>query len=262
MKKITIAIALCASALAATALDLSAYGFAMTGEKTVGQTQFSVLSDSGGGTVLLDAQAEPTPERAQALRTLVAEVRSWKGITAGDIQAVNSADRLALTIMPTSFEVDGISLAGAVPGGIQLFFDSGAEYGLKVRSGSYLVRVDGVYTDESQLESAALSAFKDPASFVAIRDPAYLRKILEGDIASMKADILALKAQNDRLKGALLLSLNGGKAVRPEIEAKIVELKSANPSIDKVGIAAGLKTAGLKPTPSEVSAVLLVEYGQ
>lgn len=262
MRRILFAAALFAAAASATALDLSAYGFAKTGEKSIGKTTFSVLADTAGGTILLDAEADPTPDRAQALRTLVTEVRSWKDIKASAIQAVNTADLLTLTVIPASFDVEGVSLAGAVPGGIQLFFDTSAEYGFKVLTGNYLVRVDGPYTSEAQLESTALSAFKDPISFVAARDPASLQNMLKGDIAAMKADILALKAENERLKAAAIAALNGGKPVKPDVEAKIAELMKAKPDLDKPGVVAGLKTAGIKATSGEINAILIVDYGR
>lgn len=273
MRRIALAAALLAAAASMAAasgtVDLAEYGFVKTGQRTIGQNDFTQLADASGGTVLFDAEAEITPERATALRSLVAEARSWQGIKAGEIQAVNSADRLVLTLTPASFEVDGVSLAGAIPGGIRLFFDTAPEYDFKVLSGQYLVRVSGPLSTEAELESTALSAFKDPASFLASRDPAFLRKFLEDSVASLKADVLALKAENEELRAgwekgrpAIIAALNGGKPVKPEVEDKISDILKDKPELDKAGVAAALKSAGVKASSGEITAILLVDFGR
>jgi hypothetical protein len=301
MKRIAILALLASTALAAFAVDLADYGFTKTGDRSEDGKAVSVLADASGGELILEAEAEPTAERAAALKAIVAEVRGWKSIKAAELRAVNTADGLSVTVLPSSFEAGGVSLAVALPGGIQLFFEKSIDYDFKVKSGKYLVRVASAYTTEAELVAAALSAFKDPASFAAARDPLYVQKRLDElaakvetleaaifdssadeaktkaqeGIDALKAELGALKAQEEardadrdsswrKAKPALLAALNGGKPVMPELEAKILELKAGDAKLNKADLAKALKASqpAIKFSLSEIAAVLYVDFGE
>jgi hypothetical protein len=313
MKRMAIVAALAAAAISAAALDFESYGFTKAGEKDVDGKTISVLTDPSGGEIFLDAEVEPSEERANVLRSLVAEVRSWRNLKAAEIRAINSADRLMLIVIPSSLEVEGVALTEALPGGINLYYGKATEYDFKVKSGRFVVRVASLFTTEDELEAAALSAYKDPSAFIAARDPAYVQKHLDElaakieeletatfgsiesaastadqtktkaqeaidavkeELAAFKAEAAEYQAKNDGKTAildqnwvkngrfALLAALNGGKPVKPENEAKIIEIKKAQPSITKVDLAKALKAAGVKTTNSEISAVLIVEFGE
>ena len=313
MKRMTIVAVLAAASISAAALDFESYGFTKTGEKDADGKTISVLTDPSGGEIFLDTEVEPSEKRAEALRSLVAEVRSWRNLQAAEIRAINSADRLMLIVIPSSFEVEGVSLTEALPGGINLYYGKATEYDFKVKSGRFVVRVASLFTTEDELEAAALSAYKDPSAFIAARDPAYVQKHLDefaakieeletatfgsiesaastadqtktkaqeaidaikDELAAFKAEVSDYMAKNDQRmdaldqswtkkgRAALLAALNGGKPVKPEIEAKIIEMKKDNPSVTKADLQKNLKAAGVTTTPKEISAVLALEFGE
>jgi hypothetical protein len=291
MKRIALAVAIAASALSIAAYDFSGSGFTQKSERTEGGKSIAILTDESGGEVLFSAEAEPSSQRISVLRALVAELRSWSNLQIAEIRAVNRKDQLQVTVIPLSFTVDGVALGQAVPGGIQLLYKTATEYDFKVKSGKYVVHVSSVFTSEAELEAAALAAYKDPAAFIATRDPLFVQKRLDelaaqaSDFAA-KADDLAArlaaveavtfdvsngakeertsKAENEivKLKTLLLAALNGAKPIKPEAVAKLVDLKKADPSLDKKTAPKALKAAGFSLSASEISAIFLVEFGE
>jgi hypothetical protein len=291
MKRIALAVAIAASALSIAAYDFTGSGFTQKSERTEGGKSIAILGDESGAEVLFSAEAEPSSQRISVLRALVAELRSWSNLQIAEIRAVNRKDQLQVTAIPRSFTVDGVSLGQAIPGGIQLLYNTATEYDFKVKSGKYVVHVSSVFTSEAELEAAALAAFKDPAAFIATRDPLFVQKRLDelaaqaSDFAA-KADDLAArlaaveavtfdvsngakeertsKAENEieKLKTLLLATLNGAKPIKPEAVAKLVELKKADPSLDKKNAPKALKAAGFSLSASEISAIYLVEFGE
>jgi hypothetical protein len=298
MKRIALAVAIAAFALSIAAYDFSGSGFTQKSERTESGKPIAILGDESGGEVLFSAEAEPSPQRISVLRALVAELRSWSNFQAAEIRAVNRKDQLQVTAIPRSFTVDGVALGKAVPGGIQLIYKTATEYDFKVKSGKFVVHVSSVFTTEAELEAAALAAFKDPEAFIATRDPLFVQKRLDelaaqaGDFAA-KADALAAKADDlaariaaveavtfdvangakeertskaeneiEKLKIDILAALNAAKPINPDAMAKLVELKKADPSLDKKKAPKALKAAGYTLGASEISAIFLVEFGE
>lgn len=317
MKRTALAAIIVVSAASLFALDLSGTSFTQTGEKSVDGKTVAVLADESGAELLLEAETEPSPERLTALQALVAEVRSWDNFEAAELRAVNMAERLQLTAIPRKFVVEGVDLAPAIPGGVQLLFKTATEYDFKVRSGKFVVRVGSVFTDRGELEAAALAAFKDPSGFIATRDPLYVQKRLDEladradaieamqadfakkiaileeatfgaeqnaakeesvskadkSVAQLREDLAALEARNSEHEKqaaaqwastqlALLAALNGDKPIREESVAKLVELKKADPGLDRKNAPRALKAAGITLSPAEISAIFLVEFGE
>jgi hypothetical protein len=362
MKRIALAVAIASSALSIAAYDLTGSGFTQKGERNEDGKTIAILADEAGTEVLFSAENDPSAQRLSALHALVAELRSWKNFQAAEIRAVNTDDRLQVTAIPRSFKVGGVALDQAVPGGIQLYYKTATEYDFKIRSGKYIVRVASVFTGETDLEAAALAAYKDPASFIATRDPLYVQRRLdelsaraddlaaktdslatkanslsaktdtlatradglaaksdglvtkatsfaaqandldarisaiekvtfdtssgikeertsrvEKEVEAVKADLQAAKAKLDenqakadaqrnadweRTKPILLQALNGGKAINKAAMDKLVELKKADPSLDKKNAPKALKTAGFTISATEIAAIYLVEFGE
>jgi hypothetical protein len=302
MKRLALAVAIASSALSIFAFDFTDSGFTQTGEKTVDGKTLAILADESGGEVLFQAEAEPSPARVAALRSIVAELRSWSDFQSSEVRAVNTADRLQITAIPSSFLISGTELAQALPGGIQLFYKTATEYDFKVKSGKYIVRVASVFTTEAELAAAALSAFKDPVAFISTRDPLYVAKALDDlesriealetatfgeasnkkdarvnkaeedlkalkdELATREAALAAKDSQRDadlaKAKTAILAALNGGKTISPDMMAKLIELKKADMTLDRKTLPKALKAAGVTLKDSEIAAIFLVEFGE
>lgn len=128
----------------------------------------------------------------------------------------------------------------------------------------------------TQLEAAAAQLESKAARLEA--EKAELAAQLEAQKAELKAENAALDAKLEAASAALkaasaaelentravLMTLyNGNKPVRPEILAKVREMKAAEPKIDKTQIAAKFKAAGVKDvTAKEIEAILLVYYNE
>jgi hypothetical protein len=302
MKKFALAALIAWAAVSAFALDLSGTAFTQTGSKDIDGKTLALLADQSGGEVLLDAEAEPSPDRLSALSSIVAEIRSWTDFQASEVRAVNTQDRLQVTALPKSFSVGGTALEAALPGGVQLFYKVATEYDFKVKSGKYLVRVASVFTTWAELESAILAAYTDPPSFIATRDPLYVQRrlgelatqaddlqkrlaALEGspsteggtataiDLPTLQADLQAVKTElqadeavssafQAKVDGLLLTSFNGGKTINPDAVAKLIELKKNDPTLSKKTAPKALKDAGITLDSGAISAIFFVEFGE
>jgi hypothetical protein len=276
MKKLLAIFALVMPALSLAAFDFEGSGFAVSGS-SVPTGSSIVLVDESGASLGFTAEAEPTAARIKALRAIVAEIRSWKNITVADLSAINNSDGLQVSITPKIFTAaDGTSLAEAVPGGIQLFYDTATEYDFKVKSGRYVMRLRSIYTSEEDMESLALRAFKDPAAFLETQDPIYLFKRiedLEAKNAALAAKEAALEAQvvadatksadlAQRTRRALLTALNGNHPINQAALDKLVELKNATPGLTKADALKQLKAAKISMSNQEILAVFLVDFGE
>ena len=295
MKKFALVALIAWAALSAFALDLSGTAFTQTGSRDIDGKTLALLADQSGGEVLLDAEAEPSPDRLSALGSIVAEIRSWTDFQAAEVRAVNTQDRLQVTALPKSFSVSGTALEASLPGGIQLFYKVATEYDFKVKSGKYLVRVASVFTTWAELESAILAAYTDPPSFIATRDPLYVQRrlgelatqaddlqkrlaALAGspstesgaaptiDLPTLQAELQAEKAANSayqaKTDSLLLTSFNGGKPINPDAVAKLIELKKNDPTLSKKTAPKALKDAGITLDSGAISAIFFVEFGE
>ena len=317
MKRMALAAAICLSALSLFAYDLSGTSLTQKDEKTEDGKTVAILVDESGAEFLFEAESEPSAERLSALQSLVAEIRSWDDFQVAELRAVNMSNRLQVTAIPRQFLVEGVDLAPAIPGGIQLFYKTATEYDFKVRSGKFAVRVGSVFTGIAELGTAALAAFKDPTAFIATRDPLYVQKRLdelldiadafeariaalekvtfdtnsgdalagrtskaENDLAELKDEVLAYEAKADgrneelearqsaeaaqwaRARAAIVAALNGGKAIKAEPMAKLIELKKADPALDRKSAPKALKDEGFILSPMEISAIFLAEFGE
>jgi hypothetical protein len=106
----------------------------------------------------------------------------------------------------------------------------------------------------------------------------------EQDIEALKAELVAYQekeaarqaeadsrdaADKAKAEQAMLTALNGNKPVNPEGMARLMELKKADPSLDKKAAAEALKRAAsaeknnkLNLSSQEISAIYLVEFGE
>jgi len=359
MKRIALAaIFAAAAALALPALDLEGTGFSLAGERKEEGRAFTVLAADSGGELLFFAEAQPSAERLRELRAIYEAIRSWPDFEPSVVRAINYAERLQVVAIPSRFKVEGTDLAPSVPSGVQLFRTKATEYDFKVKTGQQVIRVRSVYTGWDEMASAALAAYRDPASFVQARDPLYMLKRfaeleeqagqLESQAAQLRAQTARLEAENAAIKsqakqleelafgtasggegdagatrtqtlasriaslesdlaaaesglaasegnlaeanariaaleeklaaaesaGAessariaardvpLMAALNGAKPLNDKAVDKLIELKKANPALDKKGAAAALKAAGLPLSSKAVSAVFLVKFGE
>lgn len=263
MKKTIITLALTITVLYASALDFDfeGSGFSVSPETSADTSADShsvLLVDPSGGKLIFTAEVEPTKERIDALRSLVAEIRSWKNVSLSELRAVNREDGLQLSAVPSDFSVEGTSLAEAVPDGLQLFYNSATEYDFKLLSGHFVLRLRGVYTGEADMESQALEAFKDPESFLQARDPAYLLK----RVRALEDKQAASDKQWQRSRPALLAALSGGRPLNQAAVEKLDGLKAASPKLTKAEAAKSLKAAGFSLTAAEIAAVFLVDFGE
>jgi hypothetical protein len=84
---------------------------------------------------------------------------------------------------------------------------------------------------------------------------------LEAKAAENEATIAALKAESFSMGQNAIKALNGKKALPDAAVAKVIELRRAEPKLDKAVILEKLKEAGLVLQPKELDMVLLVFFG-
>lgn len=247
---------LCSLSLALASFSLFAYDFTDSGftlapdSKTDGSAY--TLIDASGGNVNLMSEVDLSADRVAALKSLVAEVRSWKNVTIASVNADNRADSLQLSVLPSAITLANADLGSALPDGIRLYAVAGAtEYDFKLLSGHYVIRLRGPYTGESDLESQISLAYGNPEGFLEANDPAFLSK-----------KVSDLETRLGYARSALLSILSGGHAPNQQAVDKLDDLKRATPALNKADAAKQLKAAGFSLSAAEISAVFLVDFGE
>lgn len=244
---------------AQTAADAaSAYGLPLLGDKTEEGRRFIVLADPSGGEILLSAEAEPDEARVKALTTLTRALRAAKGLSMGEIRAINYADRLQVVVMPQAFSIDGKDLASSLPSGLQFFYEGDYEYDFRLRAQDRFVRIRGLYTSIADLAWIIGKASADPAAYIADTEPLALARRVDELAGSMAG----LNGRIDFLEEALMASMNGGKAIPSGAVRRLKELRGAEPKLAKASALAKLKAEGLALSAKELDIAYLVLFGE
>jgi len=277
------------------AADFSAYGFTQNATRNVDGIDYLVLVDPSGGEVLLSPVVEPTPDRLDALKSIVAMLRSWNGLTLASIRATNDASQLRVTAIPSSLLSGTTDLMSALPGGLVFWYDKSIEYDFRVLSGPFAIRMAGLFTTPADLLDSLSLAYKDPATWLLKSDPEYAVKQIvqlgarvDGLAAELKADeatiatdgdeltsLASAKTQSDkaagativRLETALMTALNvgflsGPKPIPPAAVEWVVAKKTADPTLTKAALVEAAKTEKIQVSDKEIGIVLLVKYGE
>ena len=183
MKRLSVFLIILLLGYASFAIDYKAAGFELAGELTEDGQLYSVLRDPTGGSLLFRAETEPSANALSQLGALIPVVRSWKGIEIGSIRAVSESDRIRVLILPIAIRRGGENFVSYVLGGIQLFVSKGREYDFRVKSGTFFIRLNGILGSENDLLTDIAAAAKDPAAYLASRDPQYaVRRAAELEI--------------------------------------------------------------------------------
>jgi hypothetical protein len=233
-----------------------AYGLPLLGDKTEEGRRFLVLADPSGGEILLSVEAEPDEARLKALTTLTKALRTAEGLSMGEIRAINYADRLQVVVIPQAFLIDGKDEAASLPSGLQFFYAGGYEYDFRLRAQDRFVRIRGLYTSIADLAWIVGKASADPAAYIADTEPLALARRVD----ELTGSIGGLNGRIDSLEAALMASMNGGKAIRPEAIRKLKELHGAEPKLAKASALAKLKAEGLALSPKELDIAYLVLF--
>lgn len=263
---------------AGSAADFAAHGFTQTGATTVDGVSYLVLSDPTGGEVLFSSLSEPTPERLEALKAVVATLRSWEGLTIASIRAANDESQLRITVLPSSLVVGGKELKGYLPGGLVFWYDRALDYDFRLLSGAYAIRMTGLFTTSADLDASMALAASDPATWLLRSDPEYAVKRIVELSARLDALEAALKTAQEstardvssadaRLETALMTALNVGflSGPKPIPQASVdwvVAKKSADPGLGKAALAAAAKAEKAPVSEKEIGIILLVKYGE
>jgi hypothetical protein len=206
MRRYLLSALLALAALAASAADLSAGGFTVTGTRTIEGNDYRVLVDQSGKEILYSSDFELTADVLSTFRSVVAALRSWKSFDIASIWALaEQSDRLRITLVLSRFESQGLDLTTYVPGGLQFFLTKGStEFDFRLKSGKYFLRLKGLLTTEEDLVGEVYSASKDPVAYLANRDPQYaIRRITEvdGRTALVEGKAVELETRTTALEG-------------------------------------------------------------
>ncbi len=283
MKRTIFVFIFVASTLSAFSLDFSGTRFAVRGERAEADRSYLVLTHEDAGELLFAAEGSEEPAEAlKTLDTFLSVLHSFTSLETAELRAQTEPEGIRLSVLPRRFAAEGLDLLPFIPGGLQFFLKNGVEYDFRVKSGSFFIRLRGVFTSEDDLLSDSLAAIRDPLAYLATRDPQYalrriseLEKRLADNEKSLAALALQLAAEASRaeaqreirlsaLEDALMAALNKGlfggpKPIKPELVAKIIELRAADPSLDRAGMAEKLKAGGMSASSKEIDIVYRVK---
>jgi hypothetical protein len=242
-------------------LDLSAYGFQVTGTHQENNMTAYDAKDAKGTAVSVLSAAALTDANARSLRDLLGTLEGWKYLKIDHLRAVFNRDGSAdVVVMPSSFSYKNVELTAYLPSGLQFSYNGSLAYDFRMLKDNLFLRLKGQVFDENQFAERLLSAVNDPILYLQTTDPEYLQKrmdelvakvdALSAQIAGLGAQIASLAADHQKsdnsLKVAIVTLNNKGffgtiMPVTSQDVDEIVTMKRADPALTRVQIAERLK---------------------
>jgi len=270
-------------------LDLSTYGFQVTGTHQENNMTAYDAKDANGTAVSVLSAAALTDANAKSLRDLLGTLEGWKYLKIDHLRAKFNSDGSAdVVVMPSSFSYKNVELTAYLPSGLQFSYNGSIAYDFRMLKDNLFLRLKGQVFDENQFAERLLSAVKDPILYLQTTDPEYLQRRMDelvakvdtlsaqivslgAQIASLGAQIASLAADHQKsdnsLKVAIVTLNNKGffgniTPVNSHDVDEIVTLKRADPTPTKDQIAERLKQKAVKVPGNVISLVLGVYFNQ
>lgn len=258
------------------AYDWESRGIKVQNTEQNGEEIYLSLVDGSGRQFGIKYFNELAPADVEQILNLRNSFYGWKNMKPARMDFFVTGQVIEIAVFPQKFTYKNTDLLPFVPGGM-LFTQAGdLSYNFRITRNNIFIRIAGQYRDEDELGAKMLEAINDPQGFLKKRDPEFflvkLTALEERDRAmqqqyeSLLKEHQALLESHRRLVNAVMTFHNTGflgfgeYAIDPKVVSRIVELKTADPSMKLDAIRARLEQEGLKASKDEVHLVLGVYF--
>jgi len=248
----------------AMAYDWKSAGFEETDSGTKGEENYVVLKDANSTSIKVRFQGELGDSWAAKIIELNKKFSEWKNMKPDNIDYYITGDTLEILVIPSVFKYADIDFIPYMPGGMTFIYDYALRYNFRITKNEIFLRLNDKFIDEDSLCKRMKEALDDPIAYLKKREPEYfLQKLNE-----LEENMAILKDSQDKLTKSLLYFQNSGflgfgnTPVKTAVVKRIVELKTADLSIDKVKIKETLDNEKIETTDKEIELVLNVLYNE
>ena len=248
----------------AMAYDWKSAGFEQTGSGAAGEENYLMFKDNNSTVIKVRYQGELTDAWAEKIVELNNRLDRSKYMKPGNIEFFIVSDTLEILIIPSSFKYFDTDFMPYIPAGITFIYDYDLRYNFRITKNDIFLRLNDKFVDEELLCKRMKEAVDDPISYLKKRDPEYfLQKLNE-----LEENMAVLKNSQDKLVQSVMFFENSGflgfgnTPVKSTVIKRVVELKTADPSLDKDKIKETLSKEKIDATDKEIKLILNVFYNE
>jgi len=248
----------------AFAYDWKSAGFEETGSGLTGDENFLNLKDANSTVIKVRFQGELGETWAEKIVELNKKFGEWKYMKPDNIDYFITGDSLEILIIPSTFKYKDNDFLPYIPGGMTFIYDYALRYNFRITKNDIFLRLNDKFMEEELLCKRMKEALDDPIAYLKKREPEYfLEKLNE-----LEETIAILKNSQDKLAQSVLYFENtgflgfGNTPVKSNVIKRIVELKTADSSIDSAKIKEILEKEKVEASDKEIKLILNVFYNE
>ncbi|HNX22814.1 MAG TPA: hypothetical protein PKG60_02120 [Spirochaetota bacterium] len=246
----------------AMAYDWKSAGFEETGSGVTGDENYLILKDNNSTVLKVRYQGELTDAWAAKIVELNKKFAEWKYMKPDNIDYFITGDNLEILIIPSAFKYLNNDFMPYMPGGMTFIYDYALRYNFRITKNEIFLRLNDKFIEEELLCKRMKEALDDPIAYLKKREPEYfLQKLNE-----LEENMVILKNNQEKLTQSVLYFENSGflgfgnTPVKSSVIKRIVELKTADPSLDMAKIKETLSKEKVEATDKEIKLILNVFY--
>jgi hypothetical protein len=248
----------------AMAYDWKGAGFEEIDSGLKGDENYLVFKDRNSASIKVRFQGELTDTWAEKIVELNKKFSEWKYMKSDNIDYFINGETLEILIIPSVFNYSGNDFIPYIPAGITFFYDYALRYNFRITKNDIFLRLNDKFIEEDLLCRRMKEALDDPIAYLKKREPEYfLQKLNE-----LESSMALLQDSHDKLTRSVLYFQNtgflgfGNTPVKAAVVKRIVELKAADQSFDKVKIKETFEKEKIEATDKEIELVLNVLYNE
>lgn len=264
IKTLLISIFMLLSVSGAMAYDWTSAGMELKESGATEDENYLILKDKSANEIKVRFQGELSDTWADAVVKLNKKFREWTYMKVDKLEFYVNGNTLEILIIPSYFTYHGMDFLPNIPAGMTFLYDYELRYNFRVTKNDFFLRINDRFIDESFLCQRIKEAIDDPVAYMKKREPEYfLRKLNELEEAQGRAN-----ENFDRLVRALLYFENSGflgfgnTPVKPQVIKRVIELKTADPSITKDKIKTQLGNEKIEVKDKEITLILNIFYNE
>lgn len=194
-----------------------------------GQEVF-VLADADGFQITYTVEGELTGDQVQLIGRYAAEFLSWKTMEVKTLHFQVSAARIAILIIPVSFQSGGENFLDSLPAGLQFFHTRFLEYSFRMEKDHLFMQLRGQFLSEDNLVSEVFTALADPARYIQIHDPDYFVEqvhMLQASVSMLETTVSQQATAISQLEQDLSSEKERASAAEESLSSQLAEAETS-----------------------------------
>lgn len=248
----------------AFAFDWESRGIKVIESGSSDEENFILLEDSTAIQLRIRYRDVLDEKWAAAAADLLRNFKTWNYMKMSRMEFFVTNNSMEIIVIPSQYVYKNTDFMPHIPGGMVFIYDDYLRYNFRVNKDNFFLRINDRFINEEIISMRIKEAVDDPVAYLTKRDPEYfLQKLTE-----LESQQQVLKESFNRIARSVLYFQNtgflgfGNTPVKNSVIRKIIELKTADPSIKADGIKAKLSAEKIDASDKEIKLVLNVFYNE